>query len=101
MLEDISSQSQLRALAARKAKPDEFKSVRNSHLERELAEGWTIVRRGKIVTRLRRPKSKDQFLEDRIWTLLYRMQFSHLSGYGEGENIRGEDPHGPDRIGTV
>jgi hypothetical protein len=39
-LANIVAADQLRGLASRKAKPDEFKSVRNPLVEEEVANGW-------------------------------------------------------------
>lgn len=36
---------------------------------------------------MRRPKRRDVLLEDRVWTLLYRMGFTHLSGVGGAKLI--------------
>lgn len=73
---------QLRGLASRKAKPDDFKSVRHPLVAEEESNGWLQQRRNKSTTRLRKPKTYDKYFTDKIWTLLYRMGFERLSDKG-------------------
>jgi DNA sulfur modification protein DndB len=97
VLENVHAAADLRGLAARKAKPDEYKSVRHPLVEEEVTKGWTVARRNRTITRLKRPKTTDRLLEDRVWTLLYRMGFSHLSGSGGAHLLlKPDDPKTPD-----
>ncbi|MBI4468599.1 MAG: DGQHR domain-containing protein [Acidobacteria bacterium] len=73
---------ELRALASRRAKSFDFKSVRNPLVDEEVAEGWETIKKNKTTTRLQRPKPPDKLFEDRVWTLLYRLGFQFLSGVG-------------------
>ncbi|TAM55385.1 MAG: hypothetical protein EPN53_03070, partial [Acidobacteria bacterium] len=83
MLRNILPREELRSLAGRRAKPDEYKSVRNQLVAEEIGKGWAAAKKsGKTTTRLKRQKSLDRLLEDRVWVLLYRMGFAHLSGQG-------------------
>jgi len=103
MLENIHSAEQLRGLASRKRKPDEYRSVRHALIQEEVEKGWEVVKKSKTTTRLRRPKSHDKHLEDRVWTLMYRMGFKHLSGQG-GAYLgveRGEPPPPDSQIDVV
>ena len=94
---NIVAADQLRGLASRKAKFDEFKSVRNPLVEEELANGWTVHKPNRTTTRLRKPKTHDKQFEDRIWTLLYRMGFEYLSDKGGAFLlVNADDPKGPD-----
>lgn len=86
MLINIHPAENLRGLARRKARPDEFKSVRHQLVEEEERNGWEVAQRNKASTRLRKPKPHNDLLEDRVWTLLYRMGFTHLSG-DRGANL--------------
>jgi len=97
VLANVFPADQLRGLAARKSKPDDFKSVRHPLVDEEIAAGWTVQKRNKTTTRLQRPKSHDRLLEDRVWTLLYRMGFKFLSGQGGAYLLLDEkEPQGPD-----
>jgi DNA sulfur modification protein DndB len=94
---NVAPADQLRGLASRKAKSDEFKSVRHPLVEEELANGWVVHKRNRTTTRLRKPKTHDRQFEDRIWTLLYRMGFAHLSDKGGAFLlVNADDPKGPD-----
>lgn len=97
MLKNISPVDQLRGLAARRGKGNEFKSVRHPLVEEEIAKGWTVAKKNKTTTRLSRPKAQDKALEDRVWTLMYRMGFKFLSEQGGAFQLLDEnEPEGPD-----
>jgi DGQHR domain-containing protein len=57
----------------------EYRSVHTADVAEMEAKGWQIVRVGKRQTRLKRAKSHARALEDRIWCMLYRMGYTHLS----------------------
>jgi DNA sulfur modification protein DndB len=97
MLDNIASVDTLRGLARRKSQPDNYKTVRNPLVEEEVAAGWEIAKKNKASTRLRRAKSHDKALEDRVWTLMYRMGFSQMSQEGGAfQLLNANDPKGPD-----
>lgn len=78
-LTGIAESADLYSVARKRRAPLDFQTVRSSDEERLVDEGWTVVRRGSKSTRLSRPKPHDVWLEDRVWTLLYNMGFTHLS----------------------
>ena len=80
MLENVSSVNDLRSLARIKARDYLIKSVHPKLVEEEVENGWVVDRKNKKSVRLKKPKPMGDLLEDRIWTLLYRMGFTHLSG---------------------
>jgi len=51
-------------------------------LEKLLAQGWTVAARLKRGIRFRRPKDLAAAFPDRVWTLMYKMGFTHLSAKG-------------------
>lgn len=72
------------------------KSVNKKLVEDEARDGWVVSSERKSTVQLRRPKSHGMWLEDRVWTLLYRMQFDFLSGKGGAKlPIDLRDPSGP------
>lgn len=96
-LTNVAPAEQLRGLASRKSKPDEFKSVRNPLVDEEVANGWVIQKRNKSATRLCKPKTHDKRFEDRVWVLLYRMGFQCLSDKGGAFLLlKADEPKGPD-----
>jgi DNA sulfur modification protein DndB len=97
VLTNVIPVDQLRSLASRKGKSDIYKSVRHPLVAEELAQGWTSVKRNRATTRLRKPKPHDRRLEDRVWSLLYRMGFKYLSGDGGAHLlVSANEPEGPD-----
>ncbi len=58
-----------------------------SEVSNAIADGWSVQRQGTRSARVIRPKPLDVWLEDRVWTLLYRMGFTALSGE-RGATIR-------------
>lgn len=82
MIENVLNTDDLRSLARRKNQDREFHTVRNDEVEERVAQGWEIQRQNKTGTRLSRAKRREVLLEDRVWSLLYAMGFTHLSGEG-------------------
>ena len=82
MIENVLPRESLRLLCRRKFKRTESRTVRAPELEALLADGWQAVKKGKNGTRVERAKPHSKDLEDRVWSLFYRMGFSHLSADG-------------------
>src|SRR5438477_3565755 len=80
MLVNVEPVESLRGLARIKARSYESKTIPYDLLDAELAMGWDILAKNKSSVRIIRPKPHGTALEDRVWTLLYRMGFSYLSG---------------------
>lgn len=86
----------LGSLSRVRRKDYQSKSVHKKLVEEEVKDGWSIDREGKSSVRLKRQKSHGTWLEDRVWTLLYRMQFDYLSGKGGAKlPIDLRNPSGP------
>jgi DGQHR domain-containing protein len=79
MLKNVEPAEDLSQLARRKSQLNDYKSVRTPLVEEELKGGWQIAKQNKKTTRLERKKSLDRQIEDRVWTLMYKMGFLHLS----------------------
>ena len=58
----------------------DLKGVHPADVPAEEAKGWEIQRPGKRVTRLKRLKRHDKWLEDRVWCLLRLMGYQVLNG---------------------
>jgi len=82
MLENILPREDLATFARSQARDTVTKSVRKEDLEAATEEGWSVVRRSKRRVRLAKPKKKPDLLESRVWSMLYRLGFSHMSGNG-------------------
>ncbi len=87
MLNNVSPIDDLAGLARARSLDYETKTVNPALVNELIAEGWTLDRRNKKSVRLRKPKAHGTYLEDRVWTLFYRMQFPMLSGKGGAELV--------------
>lgn len=82
MLQNVHPVGDLGSLARRRSKGVDYQTVRNA-LQADLeAEGWRPVRHNKTTVRMERDKAKSAWLEDRVWSLLHRMGYTHMSGEG-------------------
>lgn len=84
MLNNIDIIENLRGLARAKGRDYETKTVHHLLAEEALSKGWEVDKKNKKSIRLKRKKSHHVHLEDRVWSLLYRMAFTHLSREGGG-----------------
>ena len=84
MLDNIKPIEDLGSLARKKSRDYETKTVHTKLVEENIADGWLDDKKNENSVRLKRPKAHNQLLEDRVWTLLYRMGFTHLSDHGGG-----------------
>ena len=87
MLENVEFSNTLRTLARSNARTFLTKSVHPKLLSEEVAKGWRVLKKRKTSIRLSKPNSHSALLEDRVWTMLYRMRFNCLSGAG-GAKLR-------------
>ena len=58
----------------------EYKSIPSSELKSGDFKDWELQRHGKRSSRLKRKKKHEKWLEDRTWSLFYRMGYKNLSG---------------------
>ena len=82
MLDRIHAVDDVQGLARARARAEESKTVNSKLVDEYLTQGWAVAKKNKTTTRLTRQKLHSTHFEDRVWTLLYKMRFSHLSGAG-------------------
>jgi DNA sulfur modification protein DndB len=87
MLNNLFSIEELVGLARARARDYETKTVNPTLVEQLVVDGWNVDKRNKKSVRLRKFKSHGNHLEDRVWTLFYRMQFPFLSGKSGAELV--------------
>jgi DNA sulfur modification protein DndB len=87
MLANIVNLEELSGLARARARDYETKTVNPALVDQLVSDGWSVGKANKKSVRLRRAKSHGAYLEDRIWSLFYRMQFPLLSGKGGAELV--------------
>ena len=74
------------AREARKRKTNyDTKSVNRDQVEKYQQQGWEFDKRLKTKTRIRRFKPLDERLENRVWTLFYKLGYPELN---EGRNFQ-------------
>src|SRR5258708_564314 len=89
MLANIQPLSSLGSLARAKARDYATKTVSESQVDKLTQQGWTEDRKNKKSIRLRRTKAHGTLLEDRVWALLFRMEFDYLSGDNGAKVLQG------------
>lgn len=82
----LTDPSRIRREAVRRRKPFDEKSVPSDAVARYESMGWTIDRKLKRDTKMRREKSIDERLENRFWMLLVKLGYPELSD-GRGFTI--------------
>lgn len=96
MLQNVHAADSLRGLARARASNYETKTVRRRFVEAHRKMGWTVDKKNEKSVRLRRRKVHNVRLEDRVWSLLYRMGFTYLSGKsGASLLLNPKEPNGP------
>lgn len=90
----ISEEKPLRSAARRRKSRFEFKTAHHADVESEEQAGWEVQKVNKTSTRLKRPKSHAQYLEDRAWSLFYSMGYPILNGDNFNIHFEREDGSG-------
>ena len=80
MIQNVFPTDELSAHARAAAKSYSQKSVHPKLVDDALLDGWDVIKAGKSSVRLKREKAHGLHLEDRVWTLLYRMGYTAMSG---------------------
>lgn len=96
MLENVLRLDDVRGLARVRSRDVLSKTVSSGLTAEYLESGWKIDRKNKKTTRFVKPKPHGTLLEDRVWLLLYRTGFLHLSGAGGAKlTLNPKDPDSP------
>jgi len=95
MLTNVQGIEELGSLARAAARDYETKTVSLSALIEHQESGWEIDKKNNKSVRLRKNKSQGFHLEDRVWTLLYRMKFKYLSGRGGAQLLLNSSEDSP------
>lgn len=92
-LDNVHPIDDLTVVARQKRKSEVERSVLMSQLEKFLREGWTAIRTGRRVARIRKAKQLNLAFEDRVWMVLFQMGFRYLSG-DDGARLHTRTPGG-------
>jgi DGQHR domain-containing protein len=90
-LRNIQHRADMIGLARKRSAPVDRMTVRLEELDEYAEQGWTLGPRRKRTAAITRSKRHDVLLEDRVWTLLWRMQFPYLSGQGGATTVINPD----------
>lgn len=99
MLENIDFSSNLGSLARAKNKRMVTKSVPKTKLDGFIAEGWVVEKNNSSSVRIKKEKAPNKIFRDRVWTLLYKMNFQYLSGDLGSKLISSKEPE--EALGTI
>ena len=96
MLENVLPAQDLHSLYRSRNKAYETKSIHPKLVDEAISQGWSFLKKNSTSVRMQRPKPLSTHFEDRIWSMLFRMQFEHLSGAGGAKLLLDpRNPNGP------
>jgi DNA sulfur modification protein DndB len=96
MLDNINLSESLGSLGKKKSKNFVIKSVHSADLEKYKSEGWEFSKKLKSSIQIKKAKAHSLMLEDRVWSLFYKMEFKYLNEEGGGKlKINPRDPDSP------
>lgn len=84
-LANVVQREELIGLARKRRLSTERLTVGREEIDRYIAQGWELVQERKRTAVVTRQKLLSTHLEDRVWSLLYKMDFGWMSGYGGAE----------------
>lgn len=87
----FSDEKKLKAEYRKRKNHYSYKSVHPADVEEEKNNGWIVQRNGIRSTRIKKQKSHDVWLEDRLWCLLYSMGYRILNGHNFRISFKRED----------
>jgi DNA sulfur modification protein DndB len=96
MIENLLSRDSLKGLARQQSLDEVRKTIKPKELDEALSDDWQVRKKNARTVNVVRPKKRSALLESRVWTLLYRMGFTHMSGRGGAfVRITPQDPESP------
>lgn len=96
MLENIEELQNLIGLARKKSKSFEVKAIHPSERDKYEKDGWYFFKQLKSSIQIKKTKPHHTLLEDRVWSLFYKMRFEILSNQGGAKLVLNpKDAKGP------
>jgi DNA sulfur modification protein DndB len=80
LLGPLVDQENLRTISRRRRDASVYKKVTSDEEQSHLDDGWVVHKPIRSHTWLKKAKSPETKLEDRVWCLLFQMGYSVLSG---------------------
>lgn len=96
MLKNLEKRENLIGLSRKKNRDYEIKTIHSADKAKYESDGWIFIRNLKSSIQVKKPKSHGVLLEDRVWSLFYKMNFQMLSNQGGAQLvINPKDPNSP------
>jgi len=96
MLENVTALSGLSGLSRLKSRPINIKAIHPADLQEYLDQGWSFHKKLAKSIQVKRPKPHSAILEDRVWSLFYKMGFNELSADGGAKlTLNPKEPNSP------
>lgn len=81
----LTEPAELRREARKRKSPFETKSVKKAEVQEHIDQGWEIDKHQKVKVRIKRPRTVDERIENRVWFLLYQLGYAELN---EGRHFK-------------
>ena len=96
IIRNLHPRGELGPFGRRQGSDDNYQSVKKDQVEKFQRDGWQVKRYNKASVRMLRKKAKSDLLESRVWRVMFKMGFAHLSGErGATLVLAGSDPDSP------
>ncbi|MGN6297572.1 MAG: DGQHR domain-containing protein [Ginsengibacter sp.] len=96
MLQNVEKLENVVGLSRKKNRDYDIKTIHPADLSKYESENWVFFRNLKNSIQVKKTKSHGVLLEDRVWTLFYKMNFQMLSNQGGAKLIiNSKDPNSP------
>ena len=93
IIKNLYPRGELSSFSRRQGSDHAYQTVKFDEVENLEQEGWEIQRLNKASVRMFRKKAKSELLESRVWRVMFKMGFAHLSGErGATVVLKGSDP---------
>lgn len=76
----VTTASAIKTLARAKTTSFNFKTIHKADLDEEIAKGWELSKEGKKSVKIKKQKTHDVLLEDRVWCLFQKMGYPKING---------------------
>lgn len=76
----LDDEKSIKSHLRKKANQYNFKTIHRADLEEEISNGWEISKENNKTVKIKKFKSHDVMLEDRLWCLFQKMGYKNING---------------------
>lgn len=76
----ITDASTIKTLSRKKTTSFNFKTIHKADLDEEITKGWELSKEGNKSVKIKKQKTHDALLEDRVWCLFQKMGYPQING---------------------